>query len=103
MISFFKKQEKRDFKMPANLTRAEQKEIREIIKNAQKNDGITMQSSQLKHLGRQMLKHFLKGKRKYCSLQLQGLSRVYQLLANIRKLLQKSVALGKPIRLKGNI
>ena len=37
MISFFKKQEKRDFKMPANLTRAEQKEIREIIKNAQKN------------------------------------------------------------------
>lgn len=40
MISLFKKQEKRDFKMPANLTRAEQKEIREIIKNAQKNDGI---------------------------------------------------------------
>ena len=46
MISLFKKQEKRDFKMPANLTRAEQKEIREILKNAQKNDGIPRTAQQ---------------------------------------------------------
>jgi len=46
LISLFKKQEQRDFKMPANLTRAEQKEIRQIIKNAQKNDGIPRTAQQ---------------------------------------------------------
>ena len=40
MFSIFKKQEKRDIKMPAQLSRAEQKEIREIIKRAENDDGI---------------------------------------------------------------
>ena len=35
MFSIFKKQEKREIKMPAHLSRADQKEIREIIKRAE--------------------------------------------------------------------
>ena len=46
MFSFFKKQEKRDIKMPAHLSRAEQKEIREIIKRAENNDGIPRTAQQ---------------------------------------------------------
>ena len=46
MIPFFKKQEKRNIKMPAHLTRAEQKEIREIIKRAEKDDGIPRTAQQ---------------------------------------------------------
>ena len=33
MFSIFKKQEKREIKMPAHLSRADQKEIREIIES----------------------------------------------------------------------
>ena len=46
MFSIFKKQEKRDIKMPAHLSRAEQKEIREIIKRAENNDGIPRTAQQ---------------------------------------------------------
>ena len=46
MFSFFKKQEKRDIKMPAHLSRADQKEIREIIKRAENNDGIPRTAQQ---------------------------------------------------------
>ena len=46
MFSIFKKQEKRDIKMPAHLSRAEQKEIREIIKRAENDDGIPRTAQQ---------------------------------------------------------
>ena len=46
MFSIFKKQEKRDIKMPAHLSRADQKEIREIIKRAENDDGIPRTAQQ---------------------------------------------------------
>ena len=46
MFSIFKKQEKREIKMPAHLSRAEQKEIREIIKRAENDDGIPRTAQQ---------------------------------------------------------
>ena len=45
-MTFFKKKEKRKFTMPANLTRAEQREVREIIKNASRDDGIPRTAQQ---------------------------------------------------------
>ena len=46
MFSIFKKQEKREIKMPAHLSRADQKEIREIIKRAENDDGIPRTAQQ---------------------------------------------------------
>ncbi len=46
MISIFKKKEKRDLKLPANLTAAEKREVRRIIERAGKNDGIPRTAQQ---------------------------------------------------------
>lgn len=40
MFEFLKKEKKREFVMPKHLTKEEQAQVREIIKNAQKNDGV---------------------------------------------------------------
>ncbi|MBE5834414.1 MAG: conjugal transfer protein TraE [Butyrivibrio sp.] len=46
MFKLLSKEEKRDLVMPKHLTKAEKKEIRQIIKNAQKNDGIPRTAQQ---------------------------------------------------------
>lgn len=46
MMTFFKKKETRSFKMPEHLTRAEKKEVRKIIEDAKKNDGIPRTAQQ---------------------------------------------------------
>ncbi len=46
MFKRLSKEEKRDLVMPKHLTKAEKKEIRQIIKNAQKNDGIPRTAQQ---------------------------------------------------------
>ncbi len=46
MLSLFKKQEKREIKMPSHLTRDEQRAIREIIKKVHKDDGIPRTAQQ---------------------------------------------------------
>ena len=46
MISIFRKKEKRDLKLPANLTAAEKKEVRRIIEQASGDDGIPRTAQQ---------------------------------------------------------
>ncbi len=46
MINFFKKKEKRELKLPPNLTRAEKNEIRRIIEQASGDDGIPRTAQQ---------------------------------------------------------
>lgn len=46
MITLFKKEPDSDIKMPAGLTRAEKKEVREVIKRAKRNDGIPRTAQQ---------------------------------------------------------
>ena len=46
MFSFLKKEKKREFEMPKNLNKAEQNEVRKIIKNAQKFDGVPRTAQQ---------------------------------------------------------
>ena len=46
MMTFFKKKETRSFRMPEHLTRAEKKEVRKIIEDAKKNDGIPRTAQQ---------------------------------------------------------
>ena len=46
MISIFRKKEKRDLKIPANLTAAEKKEVRRIIEQASGDDGIPRTAQQ---------------------------------------------------------
>ena len=46
MISIFRKKEKRDLKVPANLTLAEKKEVRRIIEQASRDDGIPRTAQQ---------------------------------------------------------
>ena len=43
---FSKKKEKRTFKMPEHLSRAEKKEVKKIIEEATKNDGIPRTAQQ---------------------------------------------------------
>ena len=40
MFEFLKKEKKREFVVPKNLTKEEQAQVREVIKNAQKDDGV---------------------------------------------------------------
>ena len=46
MFSFLKKKEKREFQMPEGLNKAQQKEVRKIIKEAQKDDGVPRTAQQ---------------------------------------------------------
>ncbi len=46
MFKLLSKEKKRDLVMPKHLTKAEKKEIRQIIKNAQKNDGVPRTAQQ---------------------------------------------------------
>ena len=46
MFEFLKKEKKREFKMPKNLTKEEQKRIKAIIAEAKKNDGIPRTAQQ---------------------------------------------------------
>ena len=46
MMTFFKKKETRSFKMPEHLKRAEKNEVRKIIEDAKKNDGIPRTAQQ---------------------------------------------------------
>ena len=46
MTGIFRKKEKRELKLPANLTRAEKKEIRRIIEQAGRDDGIPRTAQQ---------------------------------------------------------
>ena len=46
MFKFLSKEKKRDLVMPKHLTKAEKKEVRQIIKNAQKNDGVPKTAQQ---------------------------------------------------------
>ena len=46
MFEFLKKEKKREFAMPKHLTKEEQAQVREIIKNAQKNDGVPRTAQQ---------------------------------------------------------
>ena len=46
MFSFLKKKEKREFQMPEGLSKAQQKEVRKIIKEAQKDDGVPRTAQQ---------------------------------------------------------
>ena len=46
MISIFRKKEKRELKLPANLTAAEKKEVRRIIEQASGDDGIPRTAQQ---------------------------------------------------------
>ncbi len=46
MIGIFRKKEKRDLKLPANLSRSEKKEIRRIIEQAGRDDGIPRTAQQ---------------------------------------------------------
>ncbi len=45
-MTFFKKKEERAFKMPEHLSRAEKKEVKKIIEEARKNDGIPRTAQQ---------------------------------------------------------
>lgn len=45
-MSIFRKKEKRDYHIPANLTAAEKKEVREIIERAKQDDGIPRTAQQ---------------------------------------------------------
>ena len=46
MFEFLKKEKKREFKMPKNLTKEEQKRIKAVIAEAKKNDGIPRTAQQ---------------------------------------------------------
>ena len=46
MISIFRKKEKRELNIPANLTAAEKKEVKEIIERARRDDGIPKTAQQ---------------------------------------------------------
>ena len=46
MFEFLKKEKKREFAMPKHLNKEEQAQVREIIKNAQKNDGVPRTAQQ---------------------------------------------------------
>lgn len=46
MFEFLKKETKREFKMPKHLTKEEQEQVRQIVKNARKNDGIPRTAQQ---------------------------------------------------------
>ena len=46
MISIFRKKEKRELNIPANLTAAEKKEVKEIIERARRDDGIPRTAQQ---------------------------------------------------------
>ena len=46
MLKFLKKEKKREFAMPKNLTKEEQMQVRKIIKNAKKNDGVPRTAQQ---------------------------------------------------------
>ena len=46
MFEFLKKEKKREFVMPKHLTKEEQAQVREIIKNAQKDDGVPRTAQQ---------------------------------------------------------
>ena len=46
MFEFLKKEKKREFAMPKHLTKEEQAQVREIIKNAQENDGVPRTAQQ---------------------------------------------------------
>ncbi|SCX84780.1 hypothetical protein SAMN02910371_00184 [Butyrivibrio sp. INlla14] len=46
MFKLLSKEKKRDLVMPKHLTKAEKKEIRQIMKNAQKNDGVPRTAQQ---------------------------------------------------------
>lgn len=46
MFEFLKKETKREFKMPKHLTKEEQEQVRQIIKNARKNDGVPRTAQQ---------------------------------------------------------
>ena len=46
MFKFLSKEKKRDLVMPKHLTKAEKKQVREIMKKAQKNDGVPKTAQQ---------------------------------------------------------
>jgi len=46
LLKFLKKEKKREFAMPKNLTKEEQMQVRKIIKNAKKNDGVPRTAQQ---------------------------------------------------------
>ena len=46
MISIFRKKEKRELNIPANLTAAEKKEVKEIIERARRDDGVPKTAQQ---------------------------------------------------------
>ena len=46
MFEFLKKEKKREFAMPKHLTKEEQALVREVIKNAQKDDGVPRTAQQ---------------------------------------------------------
>ena len=46
MFKLLSKEKKRDLVMPKHLTKAEKKEIRQIMKNAQENDGVPRTAQQ---------------------------------------------------------
>ena len=46
MISIFKRKEKKDYHIPANLTAAEKNEVKGIIERAKKDDGIPRTAQQ---------------------------------------------------------
>ena len=46
MFEFLKKEKKREFAMPKHLTKEEQAQVREVIKNAQKDDGVPRTAQQ---------------------------------------------------------
>ena len=46
MFEFLKKEKKREFAMPKHLTKEEQEQVREIIKKAQKDDGVPRTAQQ---------------------------------------------------------
>ena len=46
MLKFLKKEKKREFAMPKNLNKEEQMQVRKIIKNAKKNDGVPRTAQQ---------------------------------------------------------
>ena len=50
MFKFLSKEKKRDLVMPKHLTKAEKKEVRQIINKAQKNDGTPMSAATLKQI-----------------------------------------------------
>ena len=46
MFKFLQKEKKREFTMPKHLTKDEQRQVKEIIENARKNDGIPRTAQQ---------------------------------------------------------